>query len=163
MPSRHEAGIYANWPHAFHIRSSTFPHSSGHNCSISLAIPSGPVAFCFREDRTVVTSSCSKSSGTLKCLGETPQEMGCHYWTCLVYTEGTRELPRSVAVAARLARILTNVLTLFAIKDGVSSWTGRLNSSRRALFLSRIVLLINLSEYLYFCQNSMLPLRFHFW
>ena len=62
MPSRHEFGIYANWPHAFHRRCSTFPHSSGHNCSISIAIPSGPVAFCFGEDRIVVTSSFSKSS-----------------------------------------------------------------------------------------------------
>ena len=40
-----------------------------------------------------------------------------------MYTEGSRELPRSVAAAARLARSLMSVLTLFAIKDGVSSWT----------------------------------------
>ena len=163
MPSCHEAGIYANWPHALHRRCNNFPHSSGHNCSISFAIPSGPVAFCFREDRTVVTSSCSKSSGTLKCSGETPQEVGCDSWTCFMYTEGSRELPSSVAVAALLAHTLMIVLTLFDIKDGVSSWTGRLNSSRRALFLSGFVLLINLSKSLYFCQNSILPLRFHFW
>ena len=38
-----------------------------------------------------------------------------------VYAEGSRESPRSVAVEARLASSLMSVLTLFAIKDGVSS------------------------------------------
>ena len=161
MASRHEVGIYAKWSHAFQRRNSTFPKNSGQNCSISFAIPFGPMEFSFGEERTVATSSCSSSSGTLNCCGQTPQVLGCACWTCLVYKAGSRELPRSVAVAARLPRSLMRVLTLFAIRDGASSWIGRLHSSSRALFLSRLVLLINLSKSLYFSQSPMSPLRFH--
>ena len=37
IPPQSTLFIGANWPHAFHRRCSTFPHSSGHNCSISFA------------------------------------------------------------------------------------------------------------------------------
>ena len=75
----------------------------------------------FGEERTVATSSCSNSSGTLNCRGETPQVLGCACWTCLLRGQTLRFclLSSLNCLSARTAAFyLESLWTFFFIGAG---------------------------------------------